>query len=130
MVGATSMAQVPAVVVPIRAPGERLLARLPGRIAETLTAEQTEAIQHAAEDMSWGRHPLDIRLSLPFFARCYYVTVIAGAEKRGAARRRRDRQRYPLRTVANVFFFVGIAVAVYVAALLALAARLFLFGSR
>ena len=47
--------------------------------------------------------------------------MVGGQEKRTAERRAHDHHRYPLRTVANIFFFIGLATAFYAAALVALA---------
>lgn len=75
----------------------------------------------AAKDPSWSRSPVNIRFSLPFFSRKYYVTIVSGAERRGPERRAEERNKYPLRTVANVFFFVGLATIFYVLAVFVLA---------
>ena len=87
----------------------------------TLTAEQKEAIHQAAENSSWSGSPVNIRFSLPFFGKKFYVTVVGGAEKRGPERRAEDRNKYPLRTVTNVFFFVGLATIFYMLTVLVLA---------
>ena len=53
----------------------------------------------------WGNHhPVNIRLSIPLFARRYYLTVIAGKEKRSAERLKEERQKHPLTTTANMIF--------------------------
>lgn len=70
-----------------------------------------------------GTHPINIRLSLPLGSRRYYLTLVGGRERRNPARRAEDRQRYPLRTAANLVFFLGLAVTVYVAALFVLAVQ-------
>jgi hypothetical protein len=69
----------------------------------------------------WKTHPFDIRLSLPFPGRRYYMTILAGEERRSAERRHHERHRYPLRTVANVFFFLGLATIFYVVVLMVMA---------
>lgn len=101
-----------------------LFARLPPWIIDTLSTEQTEALHLALDDQSWDRPPINIRIGLPWFARRYYLTVIAGEEARSIERRADERHRYPLRTLANLFFFVGIATVFFMIALIALA-----FGS-
>lgn len=68
------------------------------------------------EGTFWKRHPVDIRFSLPFFGGRFYITVLSGPERRDAERRSRERNNYPLRTTANVFFVAGTAVAFYAAA--------------
>lgn len=97
-----------------------LFARLPPWVVDTLTTEQREAIHKAATD-PWDRHRVDIRLSVPFAHRRYYMTVVSGGERRPADRVHTDRHRYPLRTAANVFFFIGVAVGFYAVALIGFA---------
>ncbi len=53
----------------------------------------------------WGNHhPVNIRLSIPLFARRYYLTVIAGKELRSTERLAEERQKHPLATTANMIF--------------------------
>ena len=101
--------------------GSWLYSRLPPWFLDTLSDKHKEALHQAVTDPSWGRHLVNIRISAPVFRRRFYITVVGGEEKRTAERRAHDRHRYPLRTVANIFFFVGLATAFYAAALVALA---------
>ncbi len=98
-----------------------LFERLPDWVLDTLSTEQKEAIHQAAEDPAWKRSPVDIRFTVPFFGRKFYVTVISGAEKRSPERRDQERHHYPLRSAANIFFFIGLATFFYMAAVIALA---------
>ena len=68
-------------------------------------------------------HAVNVRLSIPLGSRRYYLTLVGGRERRNPTRRAEDRQRYPLRTAANLVFFLGLAVVVYVAALFVLAVQ-------
>jgi hypothetical protein len=103
------------------AQGSWLFDRLPQWVVDTLTADQKEAIHRAIEDPAWKRPPVNIRFTVPVIHKRFYVTVVSGPEQRSAERRGRDRHKYPLRTLANVFFFLGVAAIFYVVALLALA---------
>jgi len=98
-----------------------LFERLPAWVVDTLTAEQKEAIHKIIADPAWKRPPVNIRFTVPFIHKQFYVTVVSGEEKRSSQRRRHDRHSYPLRTAANVFFFIGIATVFYVAAVVVLA---------
>lgn len=98
-----------------------LFERLPPWVVDTLTNEQKEAIHKAVSDPEWDMPPLNIRLSLPLLKRRYYVTVVGGEEKRSSSRRAHDRNRYPLRTVANFFFFIGLITIFYVVAVVGIA---------
>jgi len=67
----------------------------------------------AAAQQTWGQHPINIRMSLPLLFGRYYLTVLAGKEGRRAERRKVERQRHPLDTVANstAFFLIGFVAA-------------------
>jgi hypothetical protein len=78
----------------------------------------------ATANAGWNSsHPLNVRLSIPLGSRRYYVTLVGGRERRGPERRAEDRQRYPLRTAANLVFFLILAVAIYLGGLFALAVQ-------
>ena len=89
----------------------------------SLAGPQTGATEPTkpAKAAFWSRHPVDIRFSLPFLGNWFYITVLSGPERRPAARRVEQRQHYPLRTAANVFFVFGLGAAFFVLALVALA---------
>ena len=101
--------------------GEWLFSRLPSWVIGTLSSEQKEAILKAAVENAWGRHPVNIRFSLLGLGRRYFLTVVGGEEKRSSERRAHEKHRYPLRTAANIFFFVGIAALFYLIGIVALA---------
>ena len=42
-----------------------LMVRLPRRVRRSFDHEQLLALREAAEEMAWGEHPIDSRLSLP-----------------------------------------------------------------
>lgn len=94
-----------------------LFARLPPWILDSFTNEQREALHKAITD-PWDRHRVDIRLSTPFLHRRYYMTLVSGGERRDSGRIATERHHYPLRTAANVLFFVAIAVGFYAVALI------------
>jgi hypothetical protein len=88
-----------------------LLDRLPPEVLETFTPEQRAALWGAAKPSSWRHHPIDIRISLPFFGFRLFMTVISGLERRSFNRRRRDSRTHPFFTLSNVIFlavmFIG-----------------------
>lgn len=98
-----------------------LFERLPDRVMDTLTPAQKDALHQAVDDPSWKRPPVNIRFSVPFIHRRFYVTIVSGKERRSPERRATERHKYPLRTIANAFFFVGAATVFYVLAVIALA---------
>jgi hypothetical protein len=107
--------------------GNWLFRRLPPWVMDTLTNDQKAAIHDAVTDPSWQRHVVNIRVSLPFFKQRFYITVVGGEEKRDADRRSSERNTYPLRTIANVFFVIGAATIFYAVALIALAFQATIF---
>ncbi len=68
--------------------------------------EPTEpGVLEAPRAERWGsQHPVNIRLSIPFFTRRYYLTVIAGTEQRSTERLANEREKHPLTTTANMIF--------------------------
>ena len=64
-----------------------------------------------------GRYPIYD----PIFGKKFFITVVSGAEKRSPQRRDQERHHYPIRTAANIFFFIGLGTLFYVAVVVALA---------
>ncbi|MDP6572815.1 MAG: hypothetical protein QGI06_04830 [Rhodospirillales bacterium] len=106
---------------------EWLFTRLPEWVVDSLTSRQKVAIDSAVGTRSWSRPPINIRFSVPFLTRRYYITVVSGEEKRTPKRLAEERDEYPLRTLANAFFFVGVLTAAYVVALIGLGVYNFIF---
>lgn len=107
---------------------EWLFTRLPEWVVDSLTSRQKVAIDSAVGTRAWSRPPVNIRFNLPFLKRRYYVTVVSGEEKRTPKRLAEERAEYPLRTLTNAFFFVGVLTATYVVALVGLGVYSILFG--
>ena len=57
----------------------------------------------AAQDWSNG-HAIDFCVSIPLLFTRYYLTVVAGGEKRSATRLAQERRKHPLLTGGNVMF--------------------------
>ena len=77
-----------------------------------------------ARPAQWsGEHPVNLRLSvpLPFFR--FYVTIVAGRERRSAARRAEERRKHPILTAGNLFLMTygGAILAIAVGAIAMLA---------
>jgi hypothetical protein len=90
-----------------------LFDRLPPEILGSLTVQQKNAIASAAGSTDWKGHPVNIRLSLPFLPRRWYVTIVSGPERRARDRRRRDRTINPIRTAGNLVFILCSAILFY-----------------
>lgn len=99
---------------------EMLLDRVPPDVAASFTEEQRAALYQAIKPASWRRHPVNIRLSFPILGERYFITVVSGYEKRSYERLARERRMFPLRTLGNVLFLLGVGAAFYMAAVTAL----------
>ena len=51
-----------------------------------------------------GDHPVNLRLSIPLLFKRYYVTIVAGEERRSPERLAEEREKHPLTTTANMIF--------------------------
>ena len=96
-----------------------VLGRLPDAVTDSFTAEQKEAIRQAVST-PWGRHDVNIRMSLPWFGRRFYMTVVGGEERRPIGRRAEERSANPLYTMANSIFLAAVAFTFYAIVLVGL----------
>lgn len=92
--------------------------RFPADVSASLTPQQRAAVWSAVRPVSWRGHPIDIRLSLPFLGKRYYLTLVGGVERRSAERLRRERVIFPLRTLGNILFLLGVGGTMVVVAVL------------
>ncbi len=100
--------------VPSHPAFERLLARMPLNIRQSLTPEQLSALARATLPAA-TRHSLDYRISLPFFRRRYYLTILGGRERRDRERLLREGQIVLSRITAAYGIGLGILTALAVA---------------
>ncbi len=78
---------------PVRRPFqyERMLAKLPPAVRDSLTPQQLDCISDALIPDP-PRHAFDYRASIPFFGRRFYVTLLVGRERRSLERLAREAQ--------------------------------------
>jgi hypothetical protein len=70
------------------------------------------------ENRNWGvAHPVDIRLTVPLLFGKVYLTVVAGYERRSAARLRAERRLHPLLKMGNTVMFLAFGTIVGLALL-------------
>lgn len=55
-------------------------------------------------------HAVNLRLSLPGFGGRYYLTLVAGREKRSAQRLAFERKKHPLKTTGNILFTLALGM--------------------
>ena len=78
---------------PVRRPFqyERMLAKLPPAVRDSLSQQQLDCISDALIPDP-PRHAIDYRASIPFFGRRFYVTLLVGRERRSLERLAREAQ--------------------------------------
>ena len=87
-------------------------------VPEDATSETSPASQyHSANPSKWGKHPINVRITLPIFGSRFYFTMVAGRERRSDARLTQDREDHPVITLGNVFFALGITTMIAMAVL-------------
>lgn len=83
--------------------------RLDSDIVASLDDLQRDALALALEGAKWSKsHPLNIRLSLPWFKKRLYLTIVGGVEKRSPERLSEERESHPVRTFFNILFAIAI----------------------
>lgn len=62
-----------------------LLARMPAdEIKDSFTDEQLETLKIAVGAKDWKTHPIDLRFTLPFWGKRFYIVFIAGKSLRSS----------------------------------------------
>ncbi len=90
----------------------RLMENLPSEMRASFTDAQREALGEAMRTHTWRRQSVDIHLSLPFLSERYFMTVVAGRERRPGLRRKAERVYHPLGTVGNTLFMGAITAVI------------------
>ena len=76
--------------------------------------------QQVLDAQNWASdHPVNIRLSIPLVFRRFYVTIVAGTERRDRERLEAERVRHPLCKLGNIVFlgYSGLIVMLALSAL-------------
>lgn len=81
---------------------DRLLAPMDRHIANSFTETQLQELERVLGASSSRRLPIDIRVTVPILWRRYFITVLAGPERRSAERLKQERAKHRLWTFANV----------------------------
>ncbi|MBN3892389.1 MAG: hypothetical protein HWQ43_25680 [Nostoc sp. JL31] len=61
---------------------QQLFTRIPPEIVATFTNAQLTELKKVFNDRIYKRHFVDIRVSIPFFVKRFYVVFLLGKEKR------------------------------------------------
>ncbi len=88
---------------------EEQVRRLPSDIGGDDRDAPEIAQRSAPGGESWGNdHPVNLRFSIPLPFGRYYVTLVAGKERRSAERLASERRKHPLLTFGNVAVLFGL----------------------
>lgn len=98
---------------PLLAPQEQIPNPPPKSAGGEVPAATCEAEWHPD-------HVINVRISIPLIFGRYYVTVVAGRERRNADRRKTERRKHPMVTLGNLLFIAVLGSVVGLAALAAL----------
>ncbi len=82
---------------------ERQHERLEQEAREGLGDNVSASPRQAPGGEPWGdAHPVNIRLSIPLLFGRFYVTVVAGKERRSGERLASERKKHPLMKLGNI----------------------------
>ncbi len=97
---------------------ERQHERLEQETRAELSDNSSASVRKSPGGEPWGNdHPVNIRLSLPLpFAR-YYVTIVAGKERRSGERLASERKTHPQMKLGNLVFMAACGTICGIAAL-------------
>lgn len=85
---------------------ERLLKRMDGEVAKSFSEAQLHELERVLAAPASGRPAINIRVTAPLFWRRYFITFLAGPERRSEERLKEERARHAIWTVANICSFV------------------------
>ncbi len=89
---------------------DRIAALSTEQADEAPSPEREVAEKPTASGRDWGQHPLNLRVTLPLPFRRWYVTLVAGPERRCAERLVAEREKHPLDTLPNLMFLLSIGI--------------------
>jgi hypothetical protein len=84
---------------------------------QVMTAIDSESAHAIRANAAPGHYPVNLRFTVPFFPRSFFVTLIMGREKRGSTRLREERSRHPISTWGNLITVSTVLATIQVALL-------------
>ena len=82
---------------------ERQHERLEQETREELSDNSSVSTRKALGGEPWGNgHPVNIRLSIPLLFGRYYLSIVAGKERRSGERLASERNKHPLMKLGNL----------------------------
>ena len=92
--------------------------RLEQETREGLSDNSSASVRKAPGGEPWGNdHPVNIRLSIPLLFGRYYVTIVAGKERRSGERLASEREKHPLMKLGNLVLMAACGTICGLAAL-------------
>ncbi len=99
-------------------PQQALETRLAEEMSEGFHGDSSASLRKSpGGEPWWNDHPVNIRLSIPFLFTRYYVTIVAGKERRSRERRTSEYRKHSLLKVGNVLFIVAVQIVCCLAVL-------------
>ncbi|MGB8275694.1 MAG: hypothetical protein WCF16_10555 [Alphaproteobacteria bacterium] len=96
---------------------DQLLARMPKEVADSMTPEQRTALRRAADERIRSQtYPVNIRISLSLPFAPFFLSIIAGRERRNPSRLANERFANPLMTSGNLVLLAAAVGALLLAA--------------
>ena len=80
---------------------DRFLRSIDPEVRKSFTEEQLHELERSLAEPESSGTPVNIRLTIPILWRQFYMTFLAGPERRSKQRLNRERARHPLWTFAN-----------------------------
>ena len=115
MVGARLWEDFPAPELSSGRTGEKF----EGEVAKSFSEAQLRELERVLAASASGRVPVNIRITVPFLWRRYFVTFLAGPEQRSEERLKAERAKHAICSFANVCFFAFL-LTLFVPALIGL----------
>ena len=92
--------------------------RLAEEVLEDLSGDPSAPVRKIPGGEPWGNnHPVNIRLSFPLIFGRYYVTVVAGKERRSGERLASEGAKHPLMKLGNLIVMAAFGTICGLAAL-------------
>ncbi len=89
---------------------DRVLGPMDTEVAKSFTEAQLRELERVLAAPASRRVPIDIRITLPFFWRRYFITFLAGPERRSVQRLKEERAKHELWTLANACSFAFVVL--------------------
>ncbi|MBW4468197.1 MAG: hypothetical protein KME07_22450 [Pegethrix bostrychoides GSE-TBD4-15B] len=97
---------------------DQLLQRMPPEVVSSLTPTQLEAFRSAFRGVQAGNHAHDLRLTIPFPGRGFYIVLLGGRERRSIQRLRAENMHHPYSTLFGSLALLSLLAAITVPSIL------------